>query len=314
MDISRAKSSSFSTYKIIRPIFVFVFIYISLIFLLPANKMVMQDHNLSNEQYHIILFLILMPYMLVWVAAFYGYAKLVQYTDLIKKTPEGSDFEYISKGSMWLAYGLPIPALLAILLHSIAVSRPTFLPSALIIVNYISLIIPLVAYTYIRKGAHGLAERSKTRFSIANARLTVVILIILGVAFCYFTFKRLNLDSLSSAANPFHLPAWLMITTIIVPYLYAWFSGLIAAYEMILYSRQVQGVFYRQAMQLLSSGFLVVIASGVGLQYLRTVVPQTGHLSFNSTLLATNVIYVVMAIGFTLLITGAFRLKKIEEV
>lgn len=314
MTKSRPNPTSPSIFTLVKPYFVFVFVYVCLIFALPANKMVMSHYNFTSEQYHIVLFLVLLPYMLVWAAAFYGYAKLAQYAALISTTQEGSDFANITRGSMWLAYGLPIPALVAICLNSIANSHPAFLPSALIIVNYLSLIIPLVAYTYIRKGTHGLTERTKTRFTMANARTIVTIFILLGVAFCFFTFRRLDLDSLGSSANPYHLPAWLMIVSLLIPYLYAWFSGLIAAYEMVLFSRQVQGVFYRQAMRLLAGGLLGVIASGVGLQYLRTVVPRTGSLGLNASLLITNVIYLIMALGFALLIVGAAKLIKIEEV
>lgn len=289
-------------------------LYLILIFVLPANKVAMQNYNLDPTTYRILLLLVVAPYMLIWLGAFYGYAKLQQYTNLLKKSAEGEDFQYITRGTMYLAYGLPIVALLSICLNSIANSHPGFKPTAIIVVNYASLLVPLLAYNTIRKGSHGLVERSKTRFSLTDMRTIVMVLVVIGVAYCYFTFKKLNLDSIGSSDNAYYLPAWLMITTVIIPYLYAWFSGLLAAYEMVLYSRQVQGVLYRQAMRWLAGGIVGIIAGGVGLQYLRTVVPRTGHIALNTTLLLANIIYVILAIGFILLIIGAIRLKKIEEV
>jgi hypothetical protein len=291
-----------------------VFLYVALIFILPANKVAMSNYNLDAPTYHVLLLLVVGPYMLIWLGAFYAYVKLQQYTTLLKKTPEGEDFHHITKGVMYLAYGLPLVALLSIFVNSIANSHPDFKAASIIIINYASLLVPLLAYSTIRKGSHGLAERAKIRFSLSDMRTVVMVLVLLGVAYCYFTFKKLNLDSIGSAENPYYLPAWLMITTVIIPYLYAWFSGLLAAYEMVLFSRQVQGVLYRQAMRWLASGLVGVIAGGVGLQYLHTVVPRTGHLSLSSTLLLVNIIFLTLAIGFILLIIGAVRVKKIEEV
>jgi hypothetical protein len=172
----------------------------------------------------------------------------------------------------------------------------------------------LVAYLLIGRGTRSLIEHAKFRLSSNESRLIVLAFLILGVAYCFFTFQKLNLHSLTATDNPYYLPGWLLITTIIIPYLYAWFSGLLAAYEMLVYGRNVTGVFYRRGMQLLAAGLVGIIASSVIIQYIRTVVPRAGHLSLNTTLLMINIIYICMAIGFVLIIIGANRLKKIEEV
>lgn len=286
----------------------------ALIFLLPANKVAMHNYSLDTSQYKILVFLVTLPYMIIWLGAFLSYAKLAQYTHLIKKAPEGEDFEQITKGIKILAYGLPLVSITSICLSAIANSFTGFKPTSIILINYASLLVPLLAYPVIRKGAHGLVERSNSRFSLNDVRALVIVLVLIGVGYCFFTFKKLNLDSLGSADNPYYLPAWLMITTVIIPYLYAWFSGLLGAYELMLYSRQVKGVLYRQSMHLLSAGFVGIIAGGVGLQYLRTVIPRTGHIALNSALLLANIIYIILVIGFVILVIGAIKLKKIEEV
>lgn len=303
-----------STLYIFRHFFGIILLYIVLIFTLPASSTVMERYNLAPEQYHILLFLVLLPNMLIWFAAFFGYAKLKQYTSILIKSPEHEDFSLITKGVKYLAFGMPIVSIVAICLYSITHSHQGFNPAAIIIVNYMSVLVPLLAYNAIRKGTHGLADRAKVKFSIADTRSIVFILVIIGVAYCYFTFRQLNLDSIGASDNPYYLPAWLMISTIIIPYLYAWFSGLIAAYEMILYSRRVQGVLYRQSMRLLSIGIVGVVAGGVGLQYLRTVIPRTADISIDSGLIWRYLFFVIFVIGFAFLIVGAIRLKKIEEV
>ncbi len=309
-----AKKPGNSTLSLVKPILLLIPLYIGLIFILPANKTVLQNYDLDPFQYHVLLLLVTLPYMLVWLGAFLAYARLQQYTKLLKKTPEGGDFQYITKGIKYLAIGLPLVAVLSICLNSIGNNISELKAASIIIINYLSLAVPLFAYSTMRKGTHGLIDRAKLRFSLNDMRTIVMVLVLIGVGYCYFTFKKLNLESIGSADNPYYLPAWLMITTVIVPYLYAWFSGLLAAYELVIFSRQVQGVLYRQAVRWLASGMVAVVAGGVGLQYLRTVVPRTGHLSINTALLFAFSAYVILIVGFVLIIVGASRLKKIEEV
>jgi len=308
------KKSDQSMLYLMRPFFVIAIVYVLLINVLPANEIVMERYNLGHDQYRVLFFLVQLPYMIIWFMAFYSFAKLQRYSNKIQKSPESEDFRTITKGIKYLAFGMPLVSLIAISLNSIAVSSPGFNPTAVIAINYLSLIVPLLAYTTIRKGTHGLADRAKLNFGIIDTRFIMSILVVIGVAYCYFTFRKLNLESLGSADNPYYLPAWIMITTIIMPYLFAWFSGLLAAYEMVLYSRHVQGVLYRQSMRLLSLGIVGIVAGGVGLQYLRTVVPRTGHISINDTLVWAYFIYVVLGIGFSLIIIGAIKLKRIEDV
>jgi hypothetical protein len=288
--------------------------YLSFALLLPANKVAMHNYNLTSGQYHVLMLVVLIPYVAIWFAAFYGYAKLQEYASKISSTPEGPGFKSIANGFQWLAWGLPVPALISLFLSTIADAHQGFLPASLIIANYLSVLVALVAFIYIGQGTRVLTGIAQTRLNNMETRVILAIFLLIGVAFCFFTFQHLNLKSVGSASNPYHLPGWLLITTVIVPYLFAWFSGLLAAYEMLLYGRVVSGVFYRQAMRLLAAGMTSVIASLIFVQYIRSVTPRSGHLSLNSTLLLVNIVYVCMAVGFLLMSIAAARLKRIEEV
>lgn len=308
------KKSGNSTFLLIKPILLLIPLYVGLIFILPANKTVLSNYSLESFQYHILYLAVAFPYMLVWLAAFFAFARLQQYTNVLKETPEGVDFQYITKGIKYLAYGLPLVAIMSICLNSIGNNISELKAASIITVNYLSLVVPLIAYSSMRKGTHGLIERTKLRFSLNDMRTIVIALVFIGVGYCYFTFRKLNLESIGSADNPYYLPAWLMITTVIIPYLYAWFSGLLAAYELVIFGRQVQGVLYRQAVRWVASGMVAVVAGGIGLQYLRTVIPRTGHLSINTAVLFAFTAYTILIVGFILLIIGVSKLKKIEEV
>jgi hypothetical protein len=298
----------------IRDYILLAVIYLLLVILLPANKVLMHSYHLTPSQYHILYLTVAIPLVAIWFAAFYGYGKLAEYTHLIRKTPEGEGFNNLARGTAWLAWSLPIGALVQICANAIANNHPGFEATSIIITNYTILFFALLAFTAFARGARSLTSLSQVRLDIEQSRFTVLILLVLGVGYCFFAFKSLDLHSLTSTSNPYDIPGWLLITTIIIPYLYAWFSGLIAAIELLIYSKRVSGVLYRQSMGLLASGCLAIIGGSVSAQYLQNVGIKTGHLSLNSTLVIVNMMYLFMAAGYILLTIGAQRLKKMEEV
>ena len=97
-----------------------------------------------------------------------------------------------------------------------------------------------------------------------------------------------------------------MIVSVIIPYLYAWFIGLLAAYEILQFSVNTPGLLYRRALLYLVTGLVAVIVSSIALQYINSVVlPRTGDLLFNYKLLLTLVVRVVSGIGFFVMAIGA---------
>lgn len=289
-------------------------VYCLLIFLLPANHITMQIYHLNPLEYRLILFLISLPSILVWFAAFWGYAALRKYAHALRKTPEGVHFDKLSKGATWLAWSLPLPTIIAILLNAIANNTPNFHPSAIIIFNYISLLLPLVAFSLIGSATRGLLTTAKLKFSLTGTRSIMVVFLAFGVLYCYLTFRRFDLTSLAVSNNAYFLPIWLMVLTVIVPYLYAWFVGLLGAYEMALFSKNVQGLLYRRALRYLVVGLFAVIVSSIALQYINGVEPRVGQLVFDLRLIANTAFRVIGGVGYVLIALGATRLKKIEEV
>jgi len=295
------------------------YILLSVIFLLlaavlPANKQVSQLYHLSSFQYHLLFFLVILPLLLLSFLAIYAYAMLHNYANSIEKTPEGHDFKLLAGGCRWLAWGLLIPAIIEIILDSIANVRPGFHAVAVTVTNYLYLLVPLVAFSLISSGSHGLLSRTKKQLSIANAKSLIMVFVLIGVAYSLLIFRHFMGISIGSTNNPYYLPLWLMLITMVIPYLYAWFIGLLAVYEIILFSRQSRGVLYQQALQQVAYGLVIVIASSIALQYVSSIVPSTGHLVLNTSLGAMYAIRLAAVVGYILIARGAIHMKKIEEV
>jgi hypothetical protein len=291
-----------------------VIFYTVLVFLLPPNASTISTYHLSAASYRVAVFAVALPSLAVWLAAFIGYAKLRQYAYSIRKTPEGIYFDQLAEGCTWLAWSLPASTIIPSLLSALADSHPGFHASAIITSNYVSLLLPLIAFSVIANASRGLLSSVKVKLSLANARLIILVFLLLGVLYCFFTFRRFNLTSISDSSNPYFLPIWLMVITVTVPYLYAWFMGMLAAYEITLFSKHVRGVLYKRALVFLVCGLLAVILSSIALQYTSSVEPRVGHLVFNYKLALTSLFRVIGGGGFILLALGASRLKKIEEV
>jgi len=303
-----------STARTVQRAAMLVAIYVVLIFLLPANHADLREHHLSLLQYRTILFAVSLPSLLTWLVAFAGYAKLREYVYLIRKSPEGAYFSKLAVGCAWLAWSLPLSAILAFLLDGLANSWTGFYSSAVIISNYSYMLLSLIALSIIGNASRGLVNRARLKFSLASVRIIMLLFLTAGVLYCYLTFRHFDLSSLSSTHNPYYLPIWLMVISIIIPYLYAWFTGLLAAYEIHLFSRRTNGVLYRQALRLLVAGLITIILSSVAVQYVSSLQPHVGQLTLGYQLVLVSVFRLIGGGGFLLLGLGAIRLKKIEEI
>jgi hypothetical protein len=289
-------------------------LYTVLIFTLPASKDTMRAYNLSAFEYRIILFANGLPSLFSWLAAFFAYGKLREYAYAIRKSPEGPHFATLATGATWLAWSLPIPIIVGLTLNSISYDLPGFRPTAIIMTNYLNVFLPLIAFSIIGSASRGLVNSTKVSFSLIASRMIMFLFLTAGVLYCYLTFRRFDLTSLNSSVNPYFLPIWLMVLTVTIPYLYTWFIGLLAAYEINIFSKDIRGVLYRQALRLVAGGFMVVIACSIALQYINSAQPRVGHLLLNYTLVLNIIFRIIRGIGFIVLAIGAMRLKRIEEI
>ena len=289
-------------------------VYIGLIFVLPASQRSMHEYMLSPGEYRILYLAVSVPFLVSWLAAFIGYSKLSEYADAVATTPEGPSFKRLAQGCAWLAWGLPIQNFATLLLYALAANHSSLHEPVVIVSNYVSLILPLIALSVISSASKRLTESANLTFSPVKARSIIMAFIAAGLIYCYLILQHFDLSSLGNTNNPYYLPLWLMVITIIIPYLYAWFVGLIAAYEIAIYSRNVKGVLYRQSLSLLILGLIAVVVGSIALQYINSAAPRLGYLALNYKLLWVSVFRIIGGIGFVLIALGALRLKKIEEV
>lgn len=292
-------------------------LYALLAFILPASARTKAAYHFDDTQYHILVFVVRLPIIAVWLIALYSYIWLRRYARRIEDTPEGEGFMSITKGMKWIAWGLLLPGIASAFLSAIANVAPSFHSWSLIITNYLYMVVAVGAFIHIYKGTHILTLQNRIHFSTLQVRTLLAILAVFCVVFCVLIANKLNATAHNdwfNSYNAYYLPNFLIWTTIVLPYVFAWFMGITAALELLLVGWNTSGVIYRRSMQLLASGLILVILSMCAMQYFRSVIPRTGHLAIGPTLITAYIIYAGSATGSILLAQGAKKLQRIEEI
>jgi hypothetical protein len=292
----------------------FIIFYILLIFFLPDHSNSQLMDKLTNLEYKEALFLVQIPAMIVWLLAFYAYSRLNSYAITLKKTPSYKALKTLSKGILLLALSMPISSILSRFLNLFEGYNQTFYHVTIIITNYINLFLPFAAFIIIYYSAKKITHRAQINYSLASSKFLILIYVVAGVIYSYETLKAFSGNSLISINNVYHLPVFIFIITILIPYLYSWFIGLTTSYDINAFATKLVGVIYRRALYFISLGLATVIISLIASQYVTTITPTYGHLAFNFHTILSIVFKVITGIGFYLLAHGANKLIKIEEL
>lgn len=290
-----------------------VVFYLFLILVLPASKTVMYQYRLDSVGYRSLLLTLAIPSIIVWGIGLYGVQQLTLYAQRLIGTARGYAFDRMALAMRILVWSLPVTAIFSSLVLAAGISYPALLKVSVIVLNYTLLGFALVSFSLLSGGTRALLLEHKFTMTSAAARVISLLFVVLGSLYCFFVFRNLNTDSLTAIQGPYFLPTWLVVLTLLIPFLYAWFCGLLAAFELHHISRMSEGVWYRQALVWLAAGITLVIAGGTSAQYIQTINPQAGYFSVNWLLALSTFIRVITGAGFAVLAIGAKKLQQLEE-
>jgi hypothetical protein len=281
----------------------------TLVLLLPApDSATLVRYHISALGLRLLDATFIIPEALIWFAAFYGYAKLHSYSQLIQTGKDGKQIARLATGLLLLAVGLPVGAILGGILSIIAAHEPSFKNPSVIISNYLGVLFPLLAFLWIGRGARGLSNLIKGRPQFWKTNVTTVAVITLGVIFCCL----IVLDH-AELRKAYHMSPELVMLTLGIPYMYTWFLGFFASVELQTYSQRVTGVVYRRGWNTLILGFVSIILLSILIQYLSTLTTWLTSLSLGWALLLLYALLFLLAGAYIVVALGATRLTKIEE-
>ncbi len=286
----------------------FLIVYVAFSLIPPPPAITLHRYHLSVLGLRLISVTIIILLALIWAAGFYGFAKLRAYSKTIEKQKDGPPITNISRGIFLLVMWLPVSEVVSVVLKYIATQNPGFIAASTIIDNYLNLIIPLAGFIVMGIGARGLSSMIRSRHNFAVTNLMYLLL-----AFGSVIYTHLVLG-ISGRAQIYHMSLWLVLLTIVAPYVYMWFIGSAAAYEIYNYQHKVSGVLYRRSWRMLAIGCGWLIISSMVFQYLTTLTPRLSQFSIYGLLAIIYSLLAVLSIGFIFIALGAARLQKLEEI
>jgi hypothetical protein len=289
--------------------------YVTALIIYSAFTLLPEPSAITMAQYHlgviglrIIYATFIVILAAIWYIGFYGYEKLQSYSRLIAGGKDHKPVAWLKKGIFVIALWLPVSSVISSILKYIASHHVAMLPAITIIDNYISLLLPLIAFFLLSKGARGLSDLTRQRPTFGATNLLTAAVIYLGLIDYHLVI------STHDRAAVYHMSLWFILTTLVAPYIYMWYIGIMTTYEIYQYRLKVQGIVYRSSWTLLSLGIGWLIVTSIGLQYLTTITNRLTHVSIYWLLIIIYALLLVLSIGFILIAAGTRKLRRIEEV
>lgn len=292
-------------------------IYLATVFIIRTDSATLAHYHVTDVQLHLLTLTLAIPVIAIWFAAAYGLVNIARYAVKIRKSPEGKGFVFLARGVTLLGLSLPIDSVISNLLSygvsKGAISRAT----ETIIDTHLSVLFPLVSFILIFIGSrHLMLTVKKAQVNRSHLVWTGIVLLVISVLYIVATLTNPSrmIATPPALAATYYMPDWLIITTIVLPYIIVWACGFYATLFLRSYQRHVGGKIYKKALGKLNIGFFVVILIYILLQFLTAAITSLYGWVLSAVLLLLFVLLIVIAVGFALIASGARGLAKLEEV
>jgi hypothetical protein len=299
------------------PFVLCIFGYLLITLITPPDASVLTRYSLTPSQARALGLTVAAPLVIIWMIAFFGLTRINHYARHIQQDSDGKAFMTLSHGLAVLVLSLPLVSLLSAGLSYISRSKPEFTPVSVIVTNYVTLFTFFVGFYIVHKGAQALIAKVKPKPKDSNQyRFWRFCLVVFSLLFAYLALsnpaRTVATPGVSRAA--YYLPDWLIVGTIIIPYVIVWFLGMQSAYYLRHYQSRVPGVLYKKALGFISNGIAAVILASVLIRFLTSMTEYFSRAGLQMLLMIVYALVIAISIGYILIAVGARKLQKIEEV
>lgn len=283
----------------------------------PIRQEALDKYHLSELQLRFIsIGTLQLPLFGIWLAALYGFVRSKQYAIKIKGDPDGKAFNVLSNGLGVLAFSLPVNSLVSGVFSYFTARDLSLIPYTTTITQYISLAFSFVGLYLVSKGSKGLAHTTKAKVRELGQGWLPIVYGAAGIGYAYLILSRSikRVAPTATSRATYYLPDWAIATTILLPYLVAWYFGIMAVYYLAAYSKNVPGQLYQRALKHMAWGVGFVVSLAIALQLLSIFGTELQGLDIKWLLGIIYVLVIFIAIGYIFIARGAKLLRKIEEV
>ena len=292
----------------------FIVLYCLQLFLPAPNKQALQHYHLTSTSVRVLDLTILLPIVAIWIVALLGYLRFKTYTTLIAGAKDGQAFTTIGYGVALLVLWSPLSTILSQAATQYYTYHPSATTTLVWLNNYFNLILLTAAFWLLYTGSKKLMSLIKT----PDFRLyqpTTLIFIAFAVLYTFLVLSdSLRNHAVKGSISSYYSPDWVIVITIVIPRLIAWYVGLQAVQNILLYRHRVKGRLYRKALERLAYGLGGVIGSVIVLRIVQSLTAPLLKANLGALLAIIYVLLIIIAIGYVLIAQGAKRLQKIEEL
>ncbi|HYF97203.1 MAG TPA: hypothetical protein VD947_04180 [Patescibacteria group bacterium] len=194
-------------------------------------------------------------------------------------------------------------------------TNPSWTAPLVITNNYINLALVLVGFALIYKGAYKLINLKESRNISGWKYITLLPLVFISALFTFLTLNN-PVRQFPSADVPtaaYYLPDWLLIITIIIPYVLVFYLGFFSILYIYMYRKNVRGIIYKNALDYFAKGLLCIVLSIIVIRYLAALTTLFDNSTLKIILLIIYLLILLLLCGFILLVKSVKKLKAIEK-
>lgn len=288
--------------------------YLIITFRQPAQQ-TNQLWDITPLQLNLIRLTVAVPYLLIWLAAFYGARRLDAYRSSLDEGQHRKAFGAISVGLHVLAVGLLTTTIVSSLRNFVG-QQSDAVKGLTILLNYLYVLFPLVGFIKLRTGTLELLKEAHAD-PPTKARIAAILLAAAFGAlllFLVFTDAGRSMSETAGGRATYYLPDALIVLTLIVPFLISLPFGALATFNLYAFVRKSTAVIYEKTLPHLANGIMMIVAATVFLQLLLSL--GSGRLLGLGLLNILLIVYAFLAMqaaGYLLVAKGAGRLAKLQK-
>lgn len=287
-------------------------LYVLLTISAPTDALT-QRYQLSSTSILLLQFSVVIPMVLIWLAALKGISALKEYTTSLRDKKERPGMQFLLRGLQLLVLGLIVTTLFGALRAYFR--EEDFYPAYQIFNNYLRILFSLVGVYYIYLGSRKLLDNCDVK-RIPNSHQTKIVFITLAVTVVSGLLVYHN-PARNTTADPqiasFYMNDLLIGLTILLPNFLTWLFGSLAALQVKKYSDQLRHRGFREGFAKLAGSVIAIIVISIALQMLVSFSVALSTLSLGALLLVVYLLLFGYAVAYMLLASSARKLRETSE-
>lgn len=291
-------------------------VYMLEVILIPPDSTALAKFKLSETEAKLLGLSVALPIVLIWMLGCFVYTKFATYVKSIENDRDGKALSLVSYGLLFLCLWLPLSTAFSNISNYLYRTEPSWTVPLVIINNYLNLFLVAVGLALIYKGSYELTKLRESKGLSAWKYVALAPLILISGLFIYLSLNNIvrQFPSADVPVAAYYLPDWLLVATIIIPYILVFYYGIFSVVYLYAYRRKVRGIIYKGALDYFAKGLACIVVSIVLIRYLASLTTAFNDATLKIVLLVIYLLLALLLLGFVLLVKSVKRLQAIEKV